>query len=57
MKKSTGIKTKLYKAFVIENDKEVELPGWVIAKNKQLAIERFTSEHPEYKDFKLKQRH
>jgi hypothetical protein len=57
MKKSPGIKTKLYKAFVIENDKEVELPGWVIAKNKELAIERFTNEHPEYKEFKLKQRH
>jgi len=27
MKKSPGIKTKLYKVFVIENDKEVELPG------------------------------
>lgn len=27
MKKSPGVKTKLYKAFVIENDKEVELPG------------------------------
>ncbi len=27
MKKSPGIKTKLYKAFVVENDKEVELPG------------------------------
>jgi len=57
MKKSKGIKTKLYKAFVTENDVEVELPGWVIAKNKELAIEKFTTEHPEYKEFKLKQRH
>ena len=57
MKKSPGIKTKLYKAFVIENDKEVELSGWVIAKNKQLAIERFANDYPEYKEFKLKQRH
>jgi len=57
MKKSPGIKTKLYKAFVIENDKEIELPGWVIAKNKELAIEEFITKYPEYKEFKLKQRH
>jgi hypothetical protein len=57
MKKPPGIKRKLYKVFVIENDMEVELPGWVIAKNKEAAKEKFTNEHPEYKEFKLKQRH
>jgi len=57
MKKPPGIKRKLYKVFVIENDMEVELPGWVIAKNKEAAKEKFTNEHPDYKEFKLKQRH
>jgi hypothetical protein len=55
MKKSAGVKLKLYKAFV--DGSETPLNGWIYGKNLQEAKQDFEAKYPQYINYKLKQRH
>lgn len=55
MKKSAGIKLKLYKAFV--DGSEVPLPGWIYGNNLKEAKQDFEAKYPQHINYKLKQKH
>jgi hypothetical protein len=57
MKKEPGIKTKLYKAFVMKDDEEVQIDGWIYGTSLENAEENFKAKYPHYTEFRLKQRH
>jgi len=55
MKKSAGIKLKLYKAFVDGSD--TPLNCWIYGNNLQEAKQDFETKYPQHKNYILKQRH